>query len=72
LNRAGWTRRRVLASAAGGVALAAAGAFPMPAIAQSKKLTYWGGLVLSDTAHKLLIDAVTAWGAANNVETEAS
>ena len=70
LNKTGWTRRRVLASAAGGVALAAAGAFPMPAIAQSKKLTYWGGLVLSDTAHKLLIDAVTAWGAANNVETE--
>ena len=41
----GWTRRRVLRTAA---ALAAASSFPMPAIAQGKKLTYWGGLICSD------------------------
>lgn len=66
----GWSRRKVLATAASGVALAAAGTFPMPAIAQSKKLTYWGGLVLNDTAHKLLIDNVTSWGKENGIETE--
>lgn len=69
-RKTGWTRRRVLASAAGGVALAAASGFPMPAIGQTRKLTYWGGLVLSDIAHKLLTNSVTAWGAANGVETE--
>ncbi len=70
MRTGGWTRRRVLASAAGGMALAATAGLSMPAIAQPRKLTYWGGLVLSDTAHKLLIHAVTAWGATNMVETE--
>ena len=65
-----WSRRRVLATAASGVALAAASGFPMPAIAQGKKLTYWGGLIFSDDANKLLSDTITAWGAANGVETE--
>jgi ABC-type glycerol-3-phosphate transport system substrate-binding protein len=65
-----WTRRRLLTTAASGVALAAAGGLAMPAIAQQRKLTYWGGMVLSDVAHKLLIDAVSDWGAANGVETE--
>jgi ABC-type glycerol-3-phosphate transport system substrate-binding protein len=66
----GWTRRRVLATGASGVALAAASGFPMPAIAQSKKLVYWGGLIFSDDANKLLSDTIMAWGAANGVETE--
>ena len=35
----GWSRRRVLTTAASGLALAAASGFPMPAIAQGKKLT---------------------------------
>lgn len=65
-----WSRRKVLAAAASGVALAAAGGFPMPAIAQSRKLVYWGGLIFSDDANKLLSDTITAWGAANGVETE--
>lgn len=65
-----WSRRKVLGAAAGGIALAAAGSFPMPAIAQSKKLTYWGGLIFSDDANKLLTDTIMAWGAANGVETE--
>ncbi|HEY4202920.1 MAG TPA: extracellular solute-binding protein [Devosiaceae bacterium] len=65
-----WSRRRVLATAAGGLALAAAGSFPMPAIAQSRKLTYWGGLIFSDAANQILTDAINAWGAANGVATE--
>ncbi len=69
LNK-GWSRRKVLATAASGVALAAASGFPMPAIAQGKKLTYWGGLIFSDDANKLLTDTINAWGAANGVETE--
>lgn len=66
----GWTRRRVLGTAASGLALAAAGGFPMPAIAQERKLTYWGGLIFSDEANKLLSDTINAWGAANGVATE--
>jgi len=65
-----WSRRKVLATAASGVALAAASGFPMPAIAQGRKLTYWGGLIFSDEANKLLTDTINAWGAANGVETE--
>lgn len=65
-----WSRRKVLATAASGVALAAASGFPMPAIAQSKKLVYWGGLIFSDDANKLLSDTIMAWGAANGIETE--
>ena len=66
----GWTRRRVLGTAASGLALAAAGGFPMPALAQGKKLTYWGGLIFSEDANKLLADTINAWGAANGVATE--
>ena len=66
----GWSRRRVLTTAASGLALAAASSFPMPAIAQGKKLTYWGGLIFSDDANKLLSDTITAWGAANGIATE--
>lgn len=65
-----WSRRKVLATAASGVALAAASGFSMPAIAQGRKLTYWGGLIFSDEANKLLTDTINAWGAANGVETE--
>jgi ABC-type glycerol-3-phosphate transport system substrate-binding protein len=66
----GWSRRRVLTTAASGLALAAASGFPMPAIAQGKKLTYWGGLIFSDDANKLLSDTIMAWGAANGIATE--
>lgn len=65
-----WTRRRVLGTAAGGLALAAGTTLFTPALAQSKKLTYWGGLIFSDEANKLLSDTIMAWGAANGVETE--
>ncbi|MDC9822715.1 extracellular solute-binding protein [Devosia sp. ZB163] len=69
-NQRGWSRRRVLATAASGLAVAAASGFPMPAIAQGKKLTYWGGLIFSDDANKLLADTINAWGADNGVATE--
>lgn len=69
-SKGGWSRRRVLTTAASGVALAAASGFPMPALAQAKKLTYWGGLIFSDDANKLLVDTINAWGAANGIETE--
>ncbi|MBK8086006.1 MAG: hypothetical protein IPK28_20465 [Devosia sp.] len=57
-----WSRRRVLTTAASGLALAAASGFPMPALAQGRKLTYWGGLIFSEDANKLLADTITAWG----------
>ncbi len=69
-NATTWSRRRVLTTAASGIALAAASGLPMPAIAQGKKLTYWGGLIFSEDANKLLVDTITAWGQANGVETE--
>ncbi len=69
------TRRRVLAStAAGAAALAFGGGLAAPAIAQTAKvggkLTYWGGLIFSDAANKLLADTINAWGKENGVETE--
>jgi len=66
----GWTRRRVLATGASGLALAAGSALFTPVLAQGKKLTYWGGLIFSDDANKLLSDTIMAWGAANGVDTE--
>lgn len=69
-TKTGWTRRRVLGTAASGLAVAAASGFPMPAIAQTRKLTYWGGLIFSDDANNLLVETINAWGAANGVETE--
>ena len=39
----------------------------MPAIAQGKKLTYWGGLIFSDDANKLLTDTINDWGKKNGV-----
>jgi multiple sugar transport system substrate-binding protein len=66
----GWSRRRVLSTAASGLALAVGSSFPMPAIAQSRKLTYWGGLIFSDEANQILTDAINAWGADNGIQTE--
>jgi multiple sugar transport system substrate-binding protein len=36
----------------------------------SGKLTYWGGLIFSDDANNMLVEAINAWGEANGVETE--
>ena len=66
-----WTRRSVLGAAAASTAAIALGAgFSAPARAASGKLTYWGGLIFSDDANKLLVDTINEWGAKNGVETE--
>lgn len=68
------TNRRALLQSAGAIGLAAL-ALPAAAFAQDKpfagsKLTYWGGLIFSEQANQLLVDTITAWGVANDVETE--
>lgn len=66
-----WTRRKVLGAAAASTAAVALGAgLAAPAIAQGKKLTYWGGLIFSDDANKLLTDTINDWGQKNGVATE--
>src|SRR5262249_60890258 len=66
-----WSRRKVLGAAAAGTAAVAIGStFPAPAIAQGKKLTYWGGLIFSDDANKLLTDTINDWGSKNGVDPE--
>ncbi len=70
--KAAATRRSIVVSLP---VLALATAIGSGAMAQDKpfagtKLTYWGGLIFSDDANKLLVDEITAWGAANDVETE--
>ncbi len=69
------TRRALLQSAAAAAIGLAALSMPAASMAQDKpfagsKLTYWGGLIFSDEANKLLTAAITAWGEANGVETE--
>src|SRR5437870_3814921 len=42
-----------------------------PAVLQGGgKLTYWGGLIFSDEANKMLEDTINAWGDQNNVDTD--
>jgi multiple sugar transport system substrate-binding protein len=57
-----WTRRRVLGTSAARMAPAS--------LQASGKVTYWGGLIFSDDANKLLSDTITQWGKDNDVETE--
>jgi multiple sugar transport system substrate-binding protein len=52
--------------AAGG----ARSALAAPAVLKGTSLTFWGGLIFSDQANKLLTDEIKAWGAANGVRTE--
>ncbi len=71
----GWTRRRVLkTSLAGAAATMGAGslrsALAAPALVKGSKLTYWGGLIFSDKANKLLVDSINKWGADNGIQTE--
>jgi multiple sugar transport system substrate-binding protein len=66
-------RRSLLRSAA--FAAVGLAAMSVGAVAQDKpfagsKITYWGGMIFSEAANKLLVDTVTAWGEANGVETE--
>jgi multiple sugar transport system substrate-binding protein len=68
-----WTRRRVLGASLAGAALLGTSrlstALAAPAIQKGTKLTFWGGLIFSDEANKLLSDTVNKWGADNGVET---
>ena len=65
-----WTRRHVLGTAAAG-ALVGGRALAAPAvIKKGSKLTYWGGLIFSDAANKMLTDTINKWGADNGVTTE--
>lgn len=69
-----WTRRRVLGASLAGAALLTTSrlstALAAPAIKKGSKLTFWGGLIFSDDANKLLSDSVTKWGADNGIQTE--
>lgn len=69
-----WTRRRVLSTTAGvGAVALGAGRSALAApyvLKKGSRLTYWGGLIFSDVANKLLVDEINAWGAANGIETE--
>jgi multiple sugar transport system substrate-binding protein len=76
MAKQGWTRRHVLGASAASAALATLGggarsvlAAP-PVIKRGTKLTYWGGLIFSDAANKLLTDTINDWGKQNGVETE--
>jgi multiple sugar transport system substrate-binding protein len=83
-TKARLTRRSFVGGVAGsGAALAIGGgtavsrlsealaAKSAPAVLQGGgKLTYWGGLIFSDEANKMLEDTINAWGDQNNVDTE--
>ena len=73
-NSANWTRRRVLGASLAGAALLGTSRFTTslaaPAIQKGSKLTFWGGLIFSDAANKLLADTVNKWGADNGVTTD--
>src|SRR5688572_27753888 len=73
------TRRRVLGGVAGGGAFALGGSRLQEALAARKApavlqgggtFTYWGGLIFSEEANNLLVEEITAWGEANDIETE--
>ena len=65
-----WSRRALVRFAGASTLALAVAAAALPAQALDGKLTYWGGLIFSEAANKLLVDTITAWGEANGVETE--
>ena len=72
-SEAGWTRRKLFGTSVGAAALALGAhrtVLAAPAIVKGSKLTFWGGLIFSDQANKLLVDEINRWGAANGVNTE--
>ena len=74
VTRGSWTRRSFLHGAVGTVALGTkgiSGAVAAPYVLQKgSKVTFWGGLIFSDKANKLLQEAVKAWGDQNGITTE--
>ncbi|MHB2167799.1 ABC transporter substrate-binding protein [Alsobacter sp. R-9] len=71
-SRLHFTRRHILKTSVAGAAAMAAGrsALAAPALVKGSKLTYWGGLIFSEKANKLLVDTVNKWGADNGIVTE--
>src|SRR6185369_566857 len=72
MTRKHWTRRRVLGAAAA-LALGASRASAQqaaPAVRRGTRLTYWGGLIFSDRANRLLTETINKWGRDNGVTTE--
>ena len=69
-----WTRRRMLGTAlAAGVGAGLPGLRPAlaaPALVKGSKLTFWGGLIFSDKANKLLVETIRKWGADNGIQAE--
>jgi len=41
-----------------------------PAAPAGGKFTYWGGLIFSDVANKMLVDRITQWGKEKGIEVE--
>ena len=74
VTRGSWTRRSFLHAAVGTVALGTkglSGAVAAPYVLQKgSKLTFWGGLIFSDKANKLLEETINTWGAENGIKTE--
>jgi multiple sugar transport system substrate-binding protein len=73
IGHAGFTRRRVLTtSLAGTAALATSSnrALAAPALVKGSKLTFWGGLIFSDKANKLLVETIRKWGVDNGIQAD--
>ena len=64
------TRRQMLGATAGIGLLGGRGALAAPALVKGSKLTFWGGLIFSDKANKLLAETVRKWGADNGIQAE--
>lgn len=71
-NTLRWTRRQALgAGAATALAVGAKrSALAQPATIRGTRLTYWGGLIFSDRANRLLVETINKWGQDNGVTTE--
>ena len=74
VTRGSWTRRSFLHTAVGTVALGTkglSGAVAAPYVLQKgSKVTFWGGLIFSDKANKLLQETMKTWGDQNGITTE--
>jgi multiple sugar transport system substrate-binding protein len=61
------------ATAAATAATTAGTATPVPSPlpgAQEGKFVYWGGLIFSDVANKMLVDRINQWGKEKGIQTE--
>lgn len=66
-----WTRRQMLQTGwAATTVLGVRSALAAPALVKGSKLTYWGGLIFSDKANKLLAETIRKWGADNGIQTD--